>query len=188
MLSLEECREILQAYLDEQNKTKDHKVGLTGWHDEGKFCFAFGVNSKKFIETGDSNFCLVGGGPTLIDRRSGKIIPMANNGTMENYEKRGDPYNGLSSVLRITGDHKAGARSETHKYFRLITKRSIAECGDIVDSISNGETYLFDTKGWRDWEVVPFLDSFQGLGYTVKRLTDIEARLVSTKDNWLEKG
>ena len=91
MLSLEACRDILQANIDEQNFSADRKLALLYSVQEGEFCFAFTVNSAKFVETGNFDYFGVGGGPTLVDRRDGKVIEMSNMGTMKNYEKRGDP-------------------------------------------------------------------------------------------------
>lgn len=179
MLSFEECREILQANLDEQNKIEDHEVGLTGWRDEGEFCYAFGVNSKDFIETGDFDFFLVGGGPTLVDRRSGKIIPMANNGTMENYEKRGCPYNGLSNVLRVSGSYNDGLRESTFRLFRKVTNKSISDCKACIDNAVAGKAFLFDTKVGREVDIRRFITDFENLGFTVKRLSVFEARVDS---------
>lgn len=179
MLSFEECWEILQVYLGEQNKTEDYKVGLTGWHDEGEYCFAFGVNSKKFIETGDFNFFSVGEGPTLVDRRSGKIIPMANNGTMENYEKRGSPYNGLSNVLSVSGSYDDGLRESTFLLFRKVTNKSILECKDCIDSLVAGKAFLFDTKVGREADIERFISDFENVGFTVRRLSVFETRAES---------
>ena len=178
----------MQAHIDEQNLTAETKIGLNGWVKAGEFCFSFGWQSRKFIETGDMNFSLVGGGPTLVDRRDGKIIPMANMGSMENYELRGDPYNGLSGVFHVTGSLKEGPRRDAFKFFRELTDKSIVECRDVIDSMMSGEIFIFDASALREPQILNHVLRFRELGLTVKRLTAFEAAAERRKDDQSSEG
>lgn len=183
MLSLDECRAIIQAYINELNKSADPRVGLVDWYKEGEFCFAFTTQSESYVKTGNMKRMLAGAGHTLVDRWSGELVFMANNGTMENYEKRGDPYNGLSSLLSISDCHKDGLRQDSIKYLREVTGLSIAKCRDIIEDISHGICFVFDTKMWREQEISLLMEGFSKLGYNVRRLTDFEARSQTTSDS-----
>ena len=176
MLTFQDCRDIIQAYLDEKNLTSNVELALFDKFQKGEFCFAFVINSAEFVKTGDVEYCLVGGGQTLVNRHTGEIISMSNMGSMDNYEKRGNPYNFLSNVLQITGAYRDGFRQDCFKYFRKMTNKSISETRDLIDTLSSGGIFNFDANGWRGREGVnKRITEFQELGFTVKRLTAFEA-------------
>ena len=176
MLSLEECREILQAHVDEGNLNSEQQFALVDWYAEGEFCYAFTIQSRAYVETGDLDQMLVGGGHTLVNRLTGDLVFMANNGGMENYEKRGDPYNGLSNILHVAGPYKKGGRKDAFKHLRKVTGKSIVECRDIIDNMIEGRVLTFQAKYWGEVAVQNKIVEFQNLGFSVKRLTTFEVR------------
>ena len=150
-------------------------MGLFDKIEEGEFCFAFTINSAEFIKTGNFEFCYVGAGPTIVDRRDGTIIPMGNMGTMSNYEKRGNPYNRLTEIIQITGTYGEGLRPNAFKFFRQITDKSVAECLDILDGLCAGEPFVFDAAIWGKQKRLEKVEHLRGFGFDVKRLTLFEA-------------
>jgi plasmid stability protein len=176
LLSLAECRDIIQAHLDAENLKSDVELALFDKHREGEFCFAFTINSAEFIKTGNHNYCLVGAGPTLVDRRDGAVIEMANNGSMENYEKRGDPYNYLTHTLCVTGTCREGLRRETFKFLRDVTGETIEVCRDILNEMVEGEPFVFDAEVCDKRKLTAQMEKFRGLGFNVRRLPSFEVR------------
>jgi len=150
-------------------------MGLFEEVQEGEFCFAFTINSAEFINTGNFEFCYVGSGPTIVDRRDGTIISTGNMGTMSNYEKRGNPYNSLTEVIQISGTYGKGLRPDAFKFFRQITDKSISECRDILDGLRAGESFVFDAGIWGKQTRLEKIASLRDLGFDVKRLTLFEA-------------
>lgn len=176
MLSLDDCRKIIRAHVEEKNRSTEIKIALTQQVDKGEFCFAFHWQSEAFVKRSKIFQSIAGVGPTLVDRRDGKIITMDHTGSMENYEKRGDPHNAISSIVTVAGNHGAGLRRESFRSFRDATGKSISECRDILDGILRGEIFLFDTETWRDTDSRHQIDRFRELGFDVERLTTFEVR------------
>ena len=175
MLTLEECRKLLQDHIDKENVNSSRKSGLTAWFEQGEFCYAFRIEPLKYIETGDTSLMGIGAGPTLIDRRDGRIISMANHGSMENYEKRGNPHNGLSGILQISGRYSDGIREDVFRHFRKVTGKPIKETRDLIDSLITDGSFVFDTNAWREQDILEYIRGFKELGLNVKRLTTFEA-------------
>jgi len=155
-------------------------------YEEGEFCFAFHIQNEEYIKTG-----LVpdaGGGATLVDRRNGKIIAMGFSGSMENYEKRGDPHDGLSNVLKISGSYEDGQGQACSDYFCEVTGKSISETKSLIDTVLAGEDFIFDTKSLCEKEILDYIRGFERgfetFGFSVHRYTSREGYPNVTGD-WL---
>lgn len=137
----------MKDIIEEENKKYEEKVGLVDTYSESKFCYSFIIQSQKYIESGDIMDMLIGGGPVIVDRRSGRVINTSSGvpgNYFENYEKRGDPYNYISTTIRISGKHNENRRTDSIRYIYKLTKTSLAESKAIIDNVLNGGHFDFE--------------------------------------------
>jgi Immunity protein 35 len=68
-----EARVIAQRFLDEEIQSKSrYELVLTDVL-EFPHCWVVGFNARQFVETGDFRHALAGGGPIIVNRRTGAV-------------------------------------------------------------------------------------------------------------------
>ena len=71
VLTANDARTIAERFLDEQVRPHlDAEIVVTDVR-EFPSCWVVGFNSRAFVETGSISHMLVGGGPIIVNRRTG---------------------------------------------------------------------------------------------------------------------
>jgi hypothetical protein len=73
MMNRIECRDLVEAIVDRIGHNGS-RLALTGQFWEFRYSWAFGVNSRRFVETGDQQFALSSQRPILVDKVTGAMI------------------------------------------------------------------------------------------------------------------
>ncbi len=86
MLNLESAKKKVVAYLDSQYKVKDEPLVMIreDFIVTKDYGWIFSYESKRFLETGELRYRLVGNYPLLIFKDSGEIYPVD---TIDDLEK-----------------------------------------------------------------------------------------------------
>ena len=96
MITKEQAKQLVLEAINSGPPDSDELVILDEHTIEKPWGWVFFYNSKKFCHTGDHNFALLGNGPFIVERETGKLIGTGSAYPIEeyiaNYEKYGDPY------------------------------------------------------------------------------------------------
>jgi hypothetical protein len=72
--SLQEARVLAEGYLKKLPASPPIELVILDQHTiETDFGWVFFWNSKKYIETGNFQYCIPGNGPIIVDRRDGSV-------------------------------------------------------------------------------------------------------------------
>jgi hypothetical protein len=78
-ISVNDALKKVNKELVKMSKSVGHEVILCeNLTIEKEFCWVFFYNSKRYIETGDFSYCLIGNAPMIIDKINGEFH---NSGT-----------------------------------------------------------------------------------------------------------
>lgn len=113
-------------------------------------CFVVYYQSNEYIKNHDFNEMLVGKGPVIVDKYSGKIFETGSAYSAEYYvnafEACGDPYGEPTNSIIISG-WKEGVNSvEAIKSIKKVTGIGLKEAKSIVESVLAGESIVIEIR------------------------------------------
>jgi ribosomal protein L7/L12 len=121
-------------------------------------CFVFIYQSKKYIETGDFHSMLVGHGPVLVARDSGKVFETGSAFPIEHYVEAlnacGDPYGEPTEKVKIAGWREGANKVEATKLIKSKSGIGLAQAKSIIDSVLENKESVFSVGTVKDAEVV----------------------------------
>ena len=84
MTSLEEARQIVQENLDEMSRRSglDLVSAEELTRDEG-WCWVIGYNTRAFLETRSMSHALVGNGPFVVEKATGRVHQLVSGRPVE---------------------------------------------------------------------------------------------------------
>ena len=110
---------------------------------EGDFGWVFGYQSEVYLRTRDVRHALVGNGPILVERVTGRLIGFGSGLPaefyLENYLAHGDPYLKAGQVVRLVGLSPEVARLDIMKALRSRTGMSVARVKAVVEACLAGQ-------------------------------------------------
>jgi len=105
-------------------------------------CFVFYYQSNDYIESHDIKDMLVGQGPVIVDKISGKIFETGSAYSTEHYVKAfeacGNPYGEPSSIILITGWQDGANKVGATKLIKQLTGFGLADAKQVIDSVLSG--------------------------------------------------
>jgi ribosomal protein L7/L12 len=116
--------------------------------EEFNFGWAFYFQSKKYVETRNIYDMLIGNGPILVERKTGKIHDTGSAVSLkecaEAFEACGHVFAERLSTVRITGSRQGANRLEAIRLIRDLTNQGLASANQVVESVLKGGEASFD--------------------------------------------
>lgn len=116
--------------------------------EEFNFGWAFYFQSKKYVETCDFYDMLIGNGPLLVERKTGKVHEIGSavsaKDCAEAFEACGHLFAERLSTVRITGSRQGANRLKAIRLIRDLTSHGLALATQIVESVLKGGEAQFD--------------------------------------------
>ncbi|MES9946691.1 MAG: YrhB domain-containing protein [Candidatus Thiodiazotropha sp.] len=127
-------------------------------------CFAFFYQSKKYIETGDFRYMLVGHGSVLVARDNGRVFETGSAFPLDHYiealEVCGDPYGEPTIKVKVTGWHEGANKVEATKLIKRKAGIGLAQAKKVIDkALKNEESIISFKTAEEAEEVVMSLDN-----------------------------
>ncbi len=135
-------------------------------------CFVFYYQSKAFIKSNDFKDMLIGQGPVIVDKGSGKIFETGSAYSTEHYVKAfeacGDPYGEPTNTLTIF-DWQQGANAvEAIKLLKHVSGSGLSKAKQLIDSVLAGENIVFQLIDIE--QVQSTVEKLTKLGFSTKQL------------------
>jgi len=110
---------------------------------ERESCFVFFYQSKQYIETGNFKDMVVGHGPVIICKETGKVFHLGSAHTTEHYvnafEACGDPFGELTASILISSCSEGANAVKAIKCLSPTTGKGLAHSKHVIDQVLGGE-------------------------------------------------
>jgi len=145
MINLKDATTIAKRYITELNLTSDIQCSLIETPIEaGEFCYVFGYQSSKYLETRDFQYSLAGNAPVIIDRKTSECIITGTAQSakfyLENYEERGDPFKQKSATIKLNGWNEGAQAISAIKAIRNHTNLGLYDSKKAIDDCLSGNS------------------------------------------------
>ncbi|MES2595396.1 MAG: YrhB domain-containing protein [Verrucomicrobiota bacterium] len=131
------------------------------------FGWVFFWQNRKFLETRDTSFMLVGNAPLLVDRNTGALYVTGTGRSLEyyisNYRLTGDPHREPVWHLTFTQPEDSAKTREAVLLFRDTFKLPLQEAKQAVDHLLKGTQSTF--KIGSEERAQQLSASFQNIGF-----------------------
>ncbi len=135
-------------------------------------CFVFYYQSKKFIESGNSDEMYVGHGPVILCKNTGQVFKTGSVHSTEHYvnafETCGDPHGELTNKVEVIGWMDGARTVEAIKYIKKVSGLGLSKAKGIIDFALQDKSSIFDLSDVdKAKEVVQKLNE---IGFKTKQL------------------
>ena len=139
-------------------------------------CFTFFYQSTSYLKSGNMNEMLVGHGPVIIDKQTGKVFETGSAYSEQRYvmayEACGDPFASPKNSVIVQGWLPNADKVTATKFVKKVSTLSLSEAKKIIDHALDDKSTTFD--------VLPEYDTSE----VVKKLNKIGFR---SKQLWSSK-
>jgi len=174
---IDAAKQKIMAYLKspaDSGDAPDELVVLDSQTEEHDFGWIFYYNSRKFLETQDENFMLVGNAPLIFERETGHIFETGTAYAIEhylkNYHDTGDPNRQFGRKIQLVGFDEACKTADVIKAIRWHCDLNLPDAKKLVDMCSQGKTPIVETKSVDDANELA--EALANCGAKIKRLSD----------------
>jgi hypothetical protein len=87
-MNIKDAKEIATKFINQNLQDFDHEDEFIIIDDvtiEKEYGWIFSYNSKKYIETDDFSYCIVGNGPIVVNKESGLVEELGGGPQVENF-------------------------------------------------------------------------------------------------------
>ena len=115
---------------------------------ERESCFVLFYQSKQYIETGNFRDMVVGHGPVIICKETGKVFHTGSAYSTERYvnafEACGDPFGELTASILISSWSEGASAVKAIKCLSSTTGKGLAHSKHVIDQVLGGEEVVVE--------------------------------------------
>ena len=175
MITLEEARSLVEAEITDGDRPgPDGAIVLDEATLERPWGWVFFYESRRFYETGDDSYCLLGNAPLIVERRSGRVLTTGTAQSiefyLENYEMTGDPHLQLGPEIELSGATRDADRSTAARLLSRACSISIGDAKRGVDAVLRST--VFQARARTPDEACEVCTKLGELGFTARQLPE----------------
>lgn len=154
-MEIQEARKLVESNVLSKNPNLTLLDDLTTEYEN---CFVFYYQSKKFVETGNDNYFLVGQGPVIVSKSTYDVFETCSAHSTEHYinvfNECGHPMAEITNKVQILGWNDGANKVQATKSIKAATGLGLKEAKYHIDSILMNESTIFEAKSIEDAEKI----------------------------------
>ena len=135
-------------------------------------CFTFYYQSKSYLKSKSIGDMLVGHGPILVDKRTGKVFETGSAYPEEQYvnafEACGDPFASPTKNVAVQGWRPGAEKVAATKFIKKVSALSLGSAKEIIDNALDDKLTIFTVTP--EYDALDVVKQLNNYGFRCRQL------------------